>query len=183
MPLRRFIIALFTTALAGTAAFAADKAPDFSLKDVDGKTHKLSKLLKEGPILLDFWATWCKPCLEELPMIEKIEQAYRKDGLRVVAVSVDNTKSRSKVKPLIKAEGWDNFLVLLDETMEVRRLFGGTTMPFTALIAPSGEILYSHVGYVPGDEKKLEAAVAAYFGKEPSVTEPAGESTPSAADE
>ncbi len=142
--------------------FAFDKAIDFTLKDINNKPQKLSELLKKGPVLVDFWATWCKPCLEALPSIEKIHQTYSKKGLQVLAISIDDAKNRAKVRPLIKSAGY-SFTVLYDENMEVRKSFGGTSVPLTILIDQDGSIIYNHLGYVRGDEKKLEEVIFNFF--------------------
>lgn len=154
-----YFLSIVFALLGGAETFGREKSPDFILKDLEGKQVKLSEVLKNGPVLIDFWATWCKPCLEELPAVEDIYRKYRDRGLQVIAISLDNTKSRSRVKPYVKSQGYE-FIVLLDETSEVRKLYGGTEMPYTVLIHPDGTIVYSHLGFSPGDEKKLEEAVA-----------------------
>ena len=146
------VLSLFTPAL------AADQTPDFTLPDLDGGKFKLYEQLKQGPILINFWATWCKSCLQELPALDQICQTYSKEGLQVVAISIDNSKTKAKVKPFANSSGF-KFTVLLDTDLEVRKLFGGTSTPFSVLISPTGEIVYQHLGYVPGDEKELEREV------------------------
>lgn len=170
--MRSPILALLMVSAWAVAA-AADKAPDFTLPDVNGGKFKLQEALKSGPVLVNFWATWCKPCLQELPMLDRIHQVYSPRGLQVVAVSVDNPRSASKVKPFTKGSGF-KFTVLMDIDSEVRKTFGGNSMPFSALIAPSGEIVYQHLGYVPGDEKQLEEAVVKLLDSLQPATEPRG---------
>ncbi|MBM3325675.1 MAG: TlpA family protein disulfide reductase [Calditrichaeota bacterium] len=172
----RLVLPILLLVFCSTYSMAADKAADFTIKGLDNTPYKLSELLKKGPVLVDFWATWCKPCCEELPALEKIHRTYAEKGLRVIAISVDDTKSRSKVKPFIKGSGW-TFAVMLDENMEARKKFGGTVVPFTALIAQNGEIVYCQTGYVRGDEKELEAAVAKFMSMQTSAA-PDAESKP-----
>jgi peroxiredoxin len=155
---RIILLSLSAMICLASSAFAADRAPDFTLPDVNGDKVRLSDKLKNGPVLLDFWATWCKPCLQELPSLERIRQLYSKDSLQVLAISTDNPKSSSNVKPFTRGQGFQ-FTVLLDTDSEVRKLFGGTTMPFSVLIAPSGDVVYQHLGYVPGDEKGIEEEI------------------------
>ena len=179
--MHRFIILLaLTAALFTSSGLAADRAPDFALPDVNGDKLRLYDRLKDGPILVDFWATWCKPCIQELPMLDEIFKTYSPQGLQVWAISTDNPRSSSKVKPFTRGEGFQ-FTVLMDTDLEVRKLFGGTAMPLTVLIAPSGEIAYQHLGYVPGDEKLLTEQVVNLFNSLKAAKvkeEPAPESNP-----
>lgn len=145
-----------------SSAVAVDKAPDFSLKNMAGKKFVLSDALRDGPVLLDFWATWCKPCLKALPHLDMINQTYADSNLQVYAVSIDNPRSQSKVKPYIKGKKY-TFGVLLDPDQEARKLFGGTSVPLTVLIVPSGEVIYKHLGYITGDEKKLVESIEGMF--------------------
>ena len=139
-------------------AFAQDKAPDFTLKDLSGKKVKISDQLANGPVVIDFWAMWCKPCKESLPHLNELYKTFNERGVQVYAVSTDNPKSQSKIKPFIKSGKYE-FEVLLDPNNEYRKLFGGTAIPFTVVIAQDGTIAYQHLGYVPGDEKKLTEMV------------------------
>src|SRR5690606_34227440 len=89
------------------------KAPDFKLPDLDGNYLDLSKFTGEGPVLISFWATWCKPCMEELTEFNKIYNDYKDKGFKLIAISTDNEKTVAKVKPFIRSKGY-NFTVLLD---------------------------------------------------------------------
>jgi peroxiredoxin len=162
--MKRIVVLLIISLIfLSTMPANAGNAPDFTLKDLTGNKVTLSNMLKDGPILIDFWATWCKSCLHELPLIDQIGDKYRAQGLQIVAISTDSPKTSAKVRPFIKSTGYD-FTVLLDSKQEVRRLFGGTSTPYTVLISQAGEIVYSHIGYVPGDELKIEAKIAELFG-------------------
>lgn len=173
--MQRLLPALFALLISANA-FAEGKCPDFNLKDLDGKKFKLSEQLKQGPILVDFWATWCSPCVKELPHIQAINKKFTPKGLQVVAISIDNPKSQSKVTPLVKAAGY-TFRVLQDPDNAVRKLFGGADIPLTLLVDGKGEIVFRHLGYSAGDEKVLEAEVAKLFaasGDSSAVKPPAG---------
>ncbi len=134
------------------------KAPNFKLIDLNGKFIELNKETGNGPILLSFWATWCKPCLEEMAEYNKIYKQYKDEGFTLLAVSTDTEKSVAKVKPYIKSKGYD-FRVLLDTNSEVARKYYAQQMPYTVLIDKSGNIVYSHLGYMKGDEMKVEKLI------------------------
>ncbi len=142
-----------------SAAFCADqKAADFTLQSIDGEKFTLSERLEKGPVLIDFWATWCKPCKQALPEIDRIRIEYAERGLQVVTISTDNPRSMSKVKGYVKSSQY-GFEVLLDTDEEVRKLFGGNNIPLTLLIETNGDIVYRQLGYTPGDEKELIQAI------------------------
>lgn len=141
-------------------AFAQDenettKAPNFMLEDLNGDYVELNELLGEGPILISFWATWCKPCAEELAQFKKIYNEFKDDGLIMLGISTDNEKSIAKVKPYIKSKGY-NFTVLLDTNSEVARKFYARAVPYTVVLDKHGNIVYQHLGYKKGDEIKVK---------------------------
>ncbi len=148
-----------------------EQAPDFTLLDLDGKRIKLTDALKKGPVLIDFWATWCKPCLQALPHVNDLYKQYRNQGLQTFAITIDSPKSQSKVKPFIKGSGYE-FQILLDQDMEVRKLFGGKDVPLTVLIDKNGQVVFRHLGYVPGDEKYLAEKVGSLFNSTTNTPTP-----------
>jgi len=135
------------------------QAPNFTLPDLNGKKVELKSLLGKGPVFIHFWATWCKPCLEELPYLDKMGQTYKDKGLVMVAVSIDDPKTVNKVKSLIKSRRY-KFLVLLDTAQEVANLYHvQDVIPTDLLIDAKGNIRKMHTGYKAGDEVTFEKEV------------------------
>ncbi len=150
----------------GLTAEAQEKtAPDFTLPTLEGKNYQLSKNLGKGPILINFWATWCIPCREEMKKLKEIYQTYEKDGLQILSISIDDPKTVSKVKSYINTNRFP-FTVLLDTNNEVFQLYKGTNPPLSLLLDRNGKIVYEHTGYRKGDEKKLEEKIAALIPQE-----------------
>lgn len=137
-------------------------APEFSLQDIDGETVKLSDRLNDGPVLLDFWALWCKPCLKSLPGTDKLLEEYGDRGLSVLTINTDSPRSNSKVKSYVKSKGY-SFEVLLDPNNTLQRLYRFYRIPQVFLISKSGEIAYSQLGYTPANEERLAHEVAKLF--------------------
>ena len=173
---RIWVMGLFLAALVAGFALPARagekglKATDFSLKDLNGDLVQLSELYGKGPIVLDFWATWCKPCVKELPHMNQIYLDYRDRGVEVLAISEDSPWSVSKVKSFIAGNRYE-FRVLLDTNGDVLRKYGLLGTPYTFVISAEGDILYKHFGYRPGDEvtvrEEIEKALAVDGGDEP----------------
>ena len=140
------------------------KAPNFKLINLDGKYVELNKETGTGPILLSFWATWCKPCLEEMAEYNKIYDQYKDKGFKILAISTDAEKSIAKVKPYIKSKGY-KFPVLLDTNNEVARKYYAHQMPYTVMIDKNGNIVYSHLGFMKGDEQNVEKSISEMLEK------------------
>jgi peroxiredoxin len=141
------------------------KVPDFTLPDLGGNELTLSELLKDGPVILDFWATWCKPCIKAFPELQKILDTYEGCGLKVVAISIDGPRSMSRVGALMKSKG-HTFQVVLDPGQRVARKYHVTSVPRTLLVDTDGKAVYAATGYRPGRQAELESAVKALFPEE-----------------
>jgi len=149
------------------------KAPDFSAKDLSGKTIHLADLLKTGPVLVDFWTTWCKPCKNELPELDKLHRAYRDRGFKVVAIAEDDPKTVLGVKQIVTQKKWE-MIILTDTKKDVGNSFNVRNYPTSFLIAQDGTIVNFAQGYMPGDEKPLEAKVVGLLGQGAGTTSTSG---------
>ena len=134
-----------------TGSFASNKskgkAPDFTLKSYSGVNVKLSEL-RGDVILLNFWASWCGPCRQEMPLLNDLHKKYKKLGFSVVGVNVE--ENSRKAKQIVKDVGI-KFPILFDTENKVSGLYDVSAMPSTVLIDRSGNMRYLHKGYKPGD--------------------------------
>jgi peroxiredoxin len=141
--------------------FALEKALDFKLENMKGKQVKLSDFLEKGPVILDFWATWCEPCKKELPALSKVQDMYN-DSITVITVSCDKPRNKNKAKAYIKAQKL-NVVNLFDTKKDVQKLFNVTNIPRTLIIAPDSTIIFDHTGYQRGNEKYIIEAINKWF--------------------
>jgi cytochrome c biogenesis protein CcmG/thiol:disulfide interchange protein DsbE len=131
------------------------KVPSVDLKDLKGKKINTGSLGFNGPIVISFWATWCSPCKKELNTIHDLYSDWKEEtGVTLVAVSIDDEKTKNSVDTYVKGKAWD-FEVLLDPNGDFKRAMGVNNVPHTFLIDKEGNIVYSHNNYAPGDEEKL----------------------------
>ncbi len=138
--------------------FSDDKAPDFKLPDLDNKPVQLKSLLKNGPVLIDFWATWCKPCVKYFPVLQGWHEKYGASGLTIIAINEDGPRSLAKVKPFTRSLK-AGFTILIDENSEVMRLLRVQNLPTSFLIATDGSVVVRHTGYTEESTKATEAKI------------------------
>jgi cytochrome c biogenesis protein CcmG/thiol:disulfide interchange protein DsbE len=159
---RSFIIvccSLLLTTFAYGQTIKSKTAPEFSLKDINGKKITLTDYYGEGPIYISFWATWCKPCREELKIIEGLYEKYQECGFKVLAINTEGPKASGKIKSFVKSNGW-TFDILMDGDGEVfRRKYKGFALPYTVMTDSEGNIIFTTVGFKPGDEKHVEELI------------------------
>ncbi|MCP5051025.1 MAG: TlpA family protein disulfide reductase [bacterium] len=147
-------IMVITALLFPPTIVSAKSVPDFSLKQLDGSAYKFSDHVGKKVILIDFWATWCKPCKKFLKKLNAIYKE-RKDQVEVLAISTDDSSSLARVESYVKSKQFV-FTVLLDPDSQVARVFNPSQqLPFTIIIDKKGNIVYSHTGYLPGYEKVI----------------------------
>jgi thiol-disulfide isomerase/thioredoxin len=136
------------------------------LPDVQGESVRLSSFLERGPIIVDFWATWCKPCLQAMPELQQLFEDLAPRGLQVVAINEDGPRSAAKVKPFLKTYGY-TFPVVLDLNREAQRELQALALPTTLVLDRKGVVLHSSFGYRPGEYEKLRTLLEPHLDDAP----------------
>ena len=159
--MKNTLIALFAMLMVPVLAVAQDKAegapiPSVNVKGLDGAIVNTSVITNDGkPIIVSFWATWCKPCVNELNAINEVYEEWQKEtGVKLVAISIDDARTTASVAPFINGKGWE-FDVYLDPNGDFKRAMNVNMVPHTFLLNGNREVTHQHTSYSPGDEDKL----------------------------
>ncbi|MDX2248189.1 MAG: TlpA disulfide reductase family protein [Bacteroidia bacterium] len=130
--------------------------PSVDVENLLGEAISTSQIANDGnPIVISFWATWCKPCIKELSTIQEVYDDWQEEtGVKVIAISVDDARTSLGVRSIVNGRGWD-YEVLLDKNSDLKRAMNVVNIPHTFLLNGKREIVYQHTSYAPGDEETL----------------------------
>lgn len=144
------------TALLLMAGMASAQLPKVILKDLSGRAVSTDTLNNGGkPFIVNFFATWCKPCNRELDAISEVYDEWRKEtGVKIFAISLDQAQNVAKVKPLVESHGW-TYDVLLDPNGDMHRALNIQSIPYVFIVDGKGTIVHKHIGYTDGSEQEL----------------------------
>ncbi|NBC06173.1 MAG: redoxin domain-containing protein [Bacteroidetes bacterium] len=155
----KILLSTLMLSLMSIATFAQDgkTLPSVEVRTLDGQTIDIQQYAQDGKItVLSFWATWCSPCKKELDAIADLYEYWQEDyDVEIVAITIDTQRALAKVKPMVVAKGW-SYTILSDANQQLQNALNFQTIPQTFVVDQNGQIVYSHSGYVPGDEYELE---------------------------
>ncbi len=154
----KMLLVLFISCLFLNSSISQDvkTIPSASIKNLKNETIDTKTFNNEGkPFVINFWATWCKPCIMELNAINEVYEDWQTEtGVKIFAISVDDSRSSKKVAPFVKSRNW-KYDSYLDENSDFKRAMNVNNPPHTFLYNGKGELVWQHNGYAPGDEEEL----------------------------
>ena len=132
------------------------KLPAIEIQDLNGNPFNTKDIQNDGkPVIVSLWATWCKPCIAELLAIaDEYEDWVEETGVKLYAVSIDDSKTSSRVAPFVKGKNWE-YTVLLDVNSDFKRAMNVNDVPFLCILNGDGEIVWQHTSYAPGGEEEV----------------------------
>jgi cytochrome c biogenesis protein CcmG/thiol:disulfide interchange protein DsbE len=146
---------------------AQKSIPSVEIKTLNGQAVNIKDYTHKGEkiTILSFWATWCKPCIQELDAIKDLYADWQElYDVQLVAVTIDDQRTLAKVPPLVQTKGWE-YVVLADPNRALMAALNFQTPPQTFLLNRNGDVIYEHTGYVPGNEYELEEKIKAETDK------------------
>ena len=147
-----FILSIFIA----IASLSFSQIPNVQVKTIDGGTFNTSDIDNDGkPIIISFWATWCKPCVKELSAIAEVYDDWQEEtGVKLYAISIDNARSMSRVAPFVNGKDW-SYEVFIDSNSDFKRAMNVVNVPHTFVLDSKGNVVWQHTSYADGDEEEL----------------------------
>lgn len=136
---------------------------DISVKDINGQLTSIAEVSQGDIIVLDFWATWCKPCVKSIPKLNKLSEKYEANEVSFVGINQDSPRNTNKVKPFVNSMGV-SYPVLLDPEQELMSELLVVSYPTLIVLNRNAEVLFFHEGYTPGDEHLIEEEINKLLG-------------------
>ena len=140
--------------------------PDLKIRLLDGSTTTIHELVNDGPLMVDFWATWCVNCKKLMKYLDQYHQDYSNDGFKVLMINTDSPRSLGKVRSYVRAQDY-KFYIGMDPNKVISKKLNGMVMPTMILVDKGGEVKWRHQGYIPGEEietkNQIEQLLRKYY--------------------
>ena len=155
---------LFTFAIAGifcnlqivAQEAGVNRLPSVTIRTMDGKQFNTAELHNDGkPFVISFWATWCKPCVREFTSLSEVYEEWQEEtGVKIFAISVDDSRTSKNVLPFVSAKGWE-FDFFLDANGDFKRAMNVNLIPHTFIVNGKGEVVWQHTSFAEGGELEM----------------------------
>ena len=142
--------------------FAIDKdkknIPNLKIRMLDGTKTTIHELVEDGPLMIDFWATWCVPCKKVMKFLNDYHQEFEQENFKVLMINTDSPRSVGKVKSYVRSQDY-KFLIGMDPNKSISKKLNGLVMPTLILVDRGGEVVWRHQGYLPGEEVEIKSQI------------------------
>ena len=159
--MKKFFTILISLFMLSSLGYAQEKKegqniPSVNIKNLKGEVFNTANIDNNGkPIVITFWALWCKPCIRELTAIAEVYEDWQTEtGVKIVAVSIDDARSQPNVQPTVNGNGW-TYEVYCDPNGDFKRAMGVNVIPHLLVLNGNKEIVYQHTSYAEGSEAEL----------------------------
>lgn len=146
---------LLLTLFLGGFESEINEVPNFRLKNLENRTVSYNQIKGKKLTVIDFWATWCKPCVKSIPEFVKMDEEFEDSDVQFIGISIDGPRNKAKVKPFIRSLGVE-YPVLRDSDSSVMARLRVTAVPTLLIVNADNEILYFHEGYKSGEEVEIK---------------------------
>jgi len=158
------VMLVFSFVLISGYGANAQQVRNFVLNDLQNKSRSFDELKGEKLTLIDFWATWCKPCNKAIPELNKLYSQFHSKGVNLIGINCDGPRSVAKVGPLSKSLQIE-YPVLLDINAELMNDLNLSAYPTLLIVNSSGKVIWIHEGFVPGDELVIQNEIEKQLSK------------------
>lgn len=158
------VMLVFSFVLISGYGLNAQQVRNFVLNDLQNKSQSFDELKGEKLTLIDFWATWCKPCNKAIPELNKLYSQFKGKGVNLIGINCDGPRSVAKVAPLSKSLQIE-YPILLDMNAELMNDLNLSAYPTLLMVNSSGKVVWIHEGYVPGDELVIQKEIEKQLSK------------------
>lgn len=138
--------------------------PDLKIRLLDGSSTTIHELVQDGPLMIDFWATWCVNCKKLMKYLDQYHQDYSNDGFKVLMINTDTPRSLGKVKSYVRAQDY-KFYIGMDPNKVISKKLNGMVMPTMILVDKGGEVKWRHQGYITGEEIQVKEKITQLLEK------------------
>ena len=138
--------------------------PDLKIRMLDGSKTTIHELVKDGPLMIDFWATWCVPCKKVMKFLNEYHQEFENEKFKVLMINTDSPRSVSKVKSYVRSQDY-KFFIGMDPNKSISKKLNGLVMPTLILVDKGGEVVWRHQGYLPGEEVEIKNQIQILVNK------------------
>ena len=138
--------------------------PDLKIRMLDGSKTTIHELVKDGPLMIDFWATWCVPCKKVMKFLNEYHQEFEEEKFKVLMINTDSPRSVSKVKSYVRSQDY-KFFIGMDPNKSISKKLNGLVMPTLILVDKGGEVVWRHQGYLPGEEVYIKNQIQILVNK------------------